>query len=263
MTIEVVWIKNYGGYREQNIAGGSAVEFFAVFGCGPNEIEAAQSANPPLPKKGSVHPDPRFAPGTVGSVGTVQSVRQVQICGPLSWIAMVRYSVGGTFNFGTFLGGTVDTDIESLRVPILLSLDQLTGNQSDHTKFITPNPPTHIPRYCITKRVSTRGGSSTLDQIAAITAENIGKVYEFDGIEYQLAGAPSMQDAGNNIRVDTRFRHRGPVPEFAVGAIGDNGVLIPALPPNGDYVVNMNSAAPITVTDPAQTLGQGGVLPWL
>lgn len=264
---ECVWLSNYGGYREQSAAGGSAVEFFGVFGMGPNELRAAQALNPPLPSVGNPHPDPRFAVGTSGSVGTVQTVRQVQLAGPLGWIAMVRYSAGGTFNFSLRLGSRFTGGFEETQLPII-------GGTASAPISILPLKTWSRASWGRTE--STRYFGDVDDAIILIT-RNLGRYYAKRSHAwvstnlnianrpndiYRLTGADIVTDAGNNTRIDTHFFIKSPIPAFPVGTYAGQTVAIPEVPADGFYSEDSTTQL-IKVIDPIAILDTGEPLPWL
>lgn len=245
---DVYRITNYGGSRVRSARGGYGNEFYAVIGVPPNNWTQAEALG--FPKFGYPHVDP-----SLFYLGTVQSQRVVAEFGPLDWIGEAVYSVSGTFNFGTMLGATNENDIETTEVPKIVSV-----GGSLPPGFIKPHPPFTIKRHCITKRV-TRRATITVDDITAIAADNLGRIYEFAGIEYQLTGAPAWQDASGTVRVETRFRNRAALPGFPVDTI-HNDIEIPELPPNGEWWPHV-AEGEIEVFDPLATLGLGDNLPWL
>ena len=251
ITPEVWRIINYGGHRTDSTGGGSAVEHYAVVGIGPNEWAAAQSLG--LPKKGNAHQHPEF----VGLVGVVQEVSQIHELAPLLWIARVIYSVGGTFNFGTRINSSTQTFREKTQIPIISTI---SGGSLDPV-FVERAPRLFIERFGL-RKVDTRRTGISPDIIGLRAAENIGKIYQFQGIRYQLENVWSATDASNVTRVQTTFIHRAPFVEFPLGRFAAQDIPIPALPQNAEYDWDVPGGI-VGVTDPETTYGNGGFLPWM
>jgi len=245
-------VTDYGGEITRSSDGGSAIEYYAVLGLGPEEIDAAHDHG--LPKVGGPHLN-----ASLSFVGTVQSVQRVQEMPPSSWIARVRYSVGGTFYFGTRINSQGELVEYPLEVPVLKALNSPV-DPSD-TVFAERMPKTVIPRHGLVK-VETRKTGVHVDVIARIAAQNVGRIYIFNEIEYQFIGVKYMTDVNNVTRAETRFLHRRGIRAFPVAWWAEQSVPIPALPPNGDYDVNVGSGW-VDVTNPTNLNAQGAFLPWL
>ena len=251
MAGEAFRATNLGGGPKFSAAGGSCVEYWIIKEIPPNDIDAAQ-VNLGLPKVGDNHYDPVLS----GRVGTVQSVERVAEYGPLQWVAMVRWSQGGTFNFSTNIGSRLSNlSPERTEIPVQ---QQVAGTG----RYVSLEPG-FFWRYRFRRTESRQVSAATysLGLIQNLIATNIGRVYTFNSLQYQLAGCTAVVDQGNNVRVDTDFDTTA-----RVAAIGTNiyspeqDVPLPLLEPLWDYAPG-NGA--VGVSNPVDRFGLGAVLPWI
>lgn len=250
-------IINYGGYYRASVQGGSAVEYYGVVGLAAAERAASHALG--LPAIGAFHVDPRWGPSGY-NIGTVQDVDCVQEFGPLGWVARVRFSVGGTFNFGVKLGSTSANFQEQVWIPVLGD-GQLVS--SDPHSFFAVEPKLYLPRYGFTSVESVKSTISPAD-IRQLFLANVGKFYDRDNDQdpYQLIHVSITTDAGNNTRVDTMFRQRGPFFGAPSGTYTGQDVDIPDLPANCEWRAAVREGV-VEVVNPRDRFGDGGFLPWL
>lgn len=246
---EVYRITDYGGGFSDSAAGGSGVEYYAVSGLGPSEFEAAHALG--LPRRGSFSVDNRLE-----FAGTVQAVDRVAEMPPDLWIARVRYSVGGTFNFGTSLGTRIRGAASyEVQIPVLRAV-----SYEDQTTFYVLKEGAPTFRRNTFTRVESVRSTVSVDTIQKYLNENIGRVYLRGDSYYFLLGASAVKDAGNNVRVDTEFYSFGRTVSCPAGTYLGQNQAIPALS-STDEKWDWDSSGNIRVVGPP--VEEGGPLPWL
>ncbi len=264
MAGKVFRIIDFGGERVDSTRGGYGTEYYAVIGFGPDEREGPYTEG--LPRKGAFH-----VHSEQGYMGIVQDVAQVKEIGPNASIFRVRYSVGGTFNFGTTIGSRGRTIVDVVTLPIFQKYTPEVGPPS----YIQPNPPTTVMRYGIEACVSRRYVGS-VDTIRNQSADNIGKLYTQSGglfvpaspntpagRMYRLSAVSFATDSGNNTRIDTYFHSFSGLPSYPPGTLPNFGdVNIPELPPNGAYIANVRAGSAL-VAQPSDLFQTGGALVWM